>query len=956
MINNQKNMLKGKLLASTASAAAALVLSLGAGAYAQDQDADAEFEEVVVTGSRIPRKDLVANSPVNVVQAEEFRLAATVETESLLNTLPQVVPSFGATTNNPGTGTATVDLRNLGTNRTLVLVNSRRMVGSAVTGVVDINNIPASLIERVEVVTGGASAVYGSDAMAGVVNFIMKRDFEGAQVSSQYGITQEGDAQRFNTDFTLGTNFADGKGNVVIHGNYFWRQQTQASERDFAATQLSETTDADGNPIFVPGGSATIPQGRFNSNNLDDFGVLDSFGNPIDSNGILVTDDGQAKAVVFPQDEYNFAPLNNLQLPLERWTVNAMGRYEVTENINMFAEMMFASNTINRTLAPTPFSESGFQVDLRNPNIPTAVRDVLAQIDDDGDNIISTGVRKRMEEAGNRVSTDNRNTWRFVAGFDGELGNGMNWEVFYNFGRQENANRQDGNIVISKFQQGLLVDPDNPTQCLDTSGGCVVLNPFGQGAFTEEMANFVLASATNLTSVQQQQAGANIAGDVVDLPAGPLGMALGVEYRKESANFQPDTFLASGDIDGFNAGLPTSGSYDVKEIFAETVIPILADMPGAEYFGLEAGVRFSDYSSAGGVTSYKIGGEWRPITDLKVRGSFQRAVRAPNIQELFRGQTNSFPGATDFCNASSNRTQAEADFCVNVLGVPAADIATFNQENAQIEVLLGGNPNLSEETSDTFTVGFVLTPEAVPGLTFTADYYSIKIADAINTFGGGLQSTITACQNTLDAQSEFCQVLTARRDDGQLEEVPLFNQNIAFQHTKGIDFRVDYGFDTDFGTFDWFLAGTHVLQNEIQSSPVVATVECAGTVGVRGTCGNADPKWRFVSRLTHRMDDFTTSIRYRYVGKVTDERINLAEANGATLPNLLVPEIGAEHYVDLGFNYQLNDTFNLFANMDNILNNKPPVFGRGAAGQFNTDASAYDVLGRRFTIGFRASF
>lgn len=956
MIKNYNGGLKGRLLCSTASIAAALTISAGT-SFAQDaQDADSEFEEVVVTGSRIPRKDLVANSPVNVVQAEEFQLAATVETESLLNTLPQVVPSFGATTNNPGTGTATVDLRNLGTSRTLVLVNGRRMVGSAVTGVVDINNIPASLIERVEVVTGGASAVYGSDAMAGVVNFIMKRNFEGASVSSQYGITQEGDAQRLNTDITLGTNFADGKGNVVIHGNYFWRQQTFAAARDFAATQLSETTDDNGNPIFVPGGSPTVPQGRFNSNDLDDLGILDSFGNPIGSNGIIVTDDGQAKNVVFPQDEYNFAPLNNLQLPLERWTVNAMGRYEVTDNINMFAEMMFASNTINRTLAPTPFSETGFQVDLRNPHIPAAVRDVLAQIDTDGDNIITTGVRKRMNEVGNRVSTDNRNTWRFVAGFDGELGNGMNWEVFYNFGRQENANRQDGNVVISKFQQGLLVNPNDPSQCLDASGGCVVLNPFGEGSFTEEMSAFVAASATNLTSVQQQQIGANIAGDVIELPAGPVGVALGVEYRKESASFQPDTFLASGDIDGFNAGQPTNGSYDVKEIYAETIIPILADMPGAEYFGLEAGVRFSDYSTAGGVTSYKVGGEWRPISDLKVRGLFQRAVRAPNVQELFQGQTNGFPGAQDFCNATSTRTQAEADFCVDYLGVPAADIATFQQEASQIEGLFGGNPNLGEESSDTFSVGFVLTPEAVPGLTLTADYYSIKIDDAIATFGGGLQSTITACQNDLSAQNVFCEPLTARRSDGQLEEVPLFRQNIASLKTKGIDFRVDYGFDTEFGSFDWFLAGTHVLENKQRSSPVVAEVECAGTVGVRGTCGNADPKWRFVSRLTHRMDDFTTSIRYRYVGKVTDERVNLAEANGNPIPNLKEPVIGAEHYVDLGFNYQLNDTFNLYANIDNVFNNKPPVFGRGAAGQFNTDASAYDVLGRRFTMGFRANF
>lgn len=950
--------LRSQLLNSTATVAAVLALGHGAAFAQDDQDADESIEEVVVTGSRIPRKDLVANSPVNVVQAEEFALSATTEVETLLNTLPQAISSNGPSTNNPGNGQANVNLRNLGTVRTLVLVNSRRMVGAGTNGVVDLNNIPAALIERVEVVTGGASAVYGSDAMAGVVNFILKDDFEGLAANAQYGITQEGDGERVSADFTFGANTADGKGNVTIYGSYFKRDQVLAGEREFAATQFSETTDANGNPIFVPGGSPTIPQGRFNSNTLDDLGVLDSFGNPIGSNGILVTDDGLAKAAVFPEDEFNFAPFNNLLLPLERYIISGTASYDITDNIRMFGEATFSNNTIERELAPTPFSESGFQVDLRNPFIPTAVRDVLAQMDTDADNIVTTGVRRRMLESGSRNSRDSRNLWRVVAGFDGELGNGMNWEVFYNYGRNENTQRQTGNIVISKFQQGLLVDPDNPTQCADASGGCVVLNPFGQGVFTQEMADFVAASATNQTIVEQQQAGANIAGDVFELPAGAVGVAAGLEYRKETAAFQPDTFLASGDIDGFNAGLPTEGSYDVKEIYAEAIVPILADTAGAEYFGLEMGVRFSDYSTAGGVTSYKIGGEWRPVEDVKFRGLFQRAVRAPNILELFRGQSNSFPGAQDLCNDTAARTQAIEDFCVNSLGVPAGNIDGFNQEASQIEVLLGGNPDLQEETSDTWSVGFVYTPGAVPGLTITADYYSIEIADSIQQFGGGLQSTINACAADLNLTNEFCQVLTARRPaDGQLEEVPLFNQNIAELTSKGVDFRVDYGWETDsYGDFDFFLAGAYVIEQDITSSPVVNPVECAGAVGVRGTCGRANPDWRFTARLTHRMDDFTTSLRYRYVGEVEDERIRLAESTGAAEPNLLKPTIDAEHYFDLSMAYQLNDNVRIFANMDNVLNNKPPIFGRGAAGQFNTDSGTYDVLGRRFTFGLRANF
>lgn len=836
----------------------------------------------------------------------------------------------------------------------MVLVNGRRFVGAATNGVVDLNNIPAALIERVEVVTGGASAVYGSDAMAGVVNFITRRDFEGIATNTQYGITQEGDGERISVDVTVGVNSSDGRGNVVLNANYLKRDQVLAGARDHAAVQFNELAGGAG---LAPGGSTTIPQGRFNSNTLPSLGGVDSFGTPIGSNGFLVTDDGQARAVVRPQDEYNFAPVNNLLLPLERYTFSGMGNYQITDGIRFFGEVTFANNTIERELAATPFSETGFQVDLRNPFITDAVRTVLAQIDTDGDNIVTTGVRRRMLEAGGRVSRDSRNLFRVVGGFDGELENGMAWEVFYNYGRNENSQRQDGNIVISKFQQGLLVDPNNPTQCADTSGGCVVLNPFGQGNFTQEMVDFVVTGATNLTQVEQQQVGGNVAGELFELPAGSVGFAVGAEYRKETAAFTPDTFLASGDIDGFNAGQPTAGSFDVKEIYAESIVPILEGVEGAQYLGLELGVRFSDYSTAGAVTSYKIGGEWRPIDDLKFRGLYQRAVRAPNILELFQGQTNSFPGAQDLCNATANRSQAEADFCVNSLGVPAASIATFQQENAQIEVLNGGNPDLTEETSDTWSVGFVYTPSQAPGLAFTADLYSIKVDDAIALFGGGLSPTINACRSDLSLTNEFCQVLTTRRSDGQLEEVPLFRQNIAQRTAKGVDFRVDYAFDTeDYGNFTWFVGGSYLIEATTTSSPFVNAVNCDGTVGVRGTCGRANPEWRFISRLTHRMENFTTSILYRYVGSVTDERINLAEANGDPVPTLFIPEIGAEHYVDMTVSYKLGESFTLYTTINNLFDNDPPLIGRGAAGQFNTDSGTYDVLGRRFTFGVRTRF
>jgi iron complex outermembrane receptor protein len=679
MNTNKGRTLKVSLMTSTASVLAAMAFTT-AGAYAQDsqQNADAEFEEVVVTGSRIPRKDLVANSPVNVISSEEIAVGGFVEVDRVLDGLPQTASSNGPTTNNPGNGQANVNLRNLGTARTLVLLNGRRMVGTATNGVVDLNNIPPALIKQVEVVTGGASAVYGSDAMAGVVNFILKDDFEGIQVNGQYGLSQEGDSERYNVDFTLGGSFADGRGNVVISGNYLNRAQTLAGDRDFAAVQLDEFLDDNGNPIYLPGGSSSIPQGRFSGSGGFNY-LVDDSGNPVAYDG--------------SQHAYNFAPVNNLQLPLKRHSISGMGNYQLTDEINLFAEMMYTNNVIERQLAATPFSESNVDIDLRNPYMSTALRNLFATRDTDNDNIVQLTINRRMLEAGPRLSEDNHKLFRYVVGFNGEVGNGLNWEVFYNYGKSETSQRQDGNIVISRFRAGMMVDPNDPTQCLNPANGCVVLNPFGEGNMTEEMINYLKIAATNLTSVTQQQVGATIAGSLIDLPAGELGFAAGVEYRKESAHTQPDTFLATGDIDGFNAGQPTSGSYDVKELYLETVVPILSGVAGAQYLGIEAGIRFSDYSTAGGVTSYKIGGEWRPIDDIKIRGLYQRAVRAPNVNELFLGASNSFPGATDFCNDDANRTQAERDFCLQ-LGVPADQIDGFQQNDAQIESLLGGNPDL----------------------------------------------------------------------------------------------------------------------------------------------------------------------------------------------------------------------------------------------------------------------
>lgn len=928
----------------------------GAAAFAQEplqtaqvQPEGAPIEQIVITGSRIPRPDVVSNSPINVISSDEIRRSAAVETEQLINTLPQVVGGFGAQSNNPGNGTATVNLRNLGTVRTLVLMNGRRVVGASNDGVVDLNMIPPALIDRVEVVTGGASAVYGSDAMAGVVNFILKDDFEGFEFGAQYGVTQHGDSERINLDFTAGGNFANGRGNAVAYVNYFDRAQTLAARRDHAAEFLVDGRDAAGNPILVPGGNAVTPQGTIFGPGL--VGLQDQFGNTIGTNGIFFAEEGWR--AYRTSDGFNDRPTTNLQLPMERWQASTLVHYDLTPSIRAFGEVSFARTEINSTLGALPMGSSGFipgfQLDLRNPYLDDDLREFLrVNLDPDGDNLVPLNINRRTLESGPRTNDQTRTFWRFVGGFEGTFQNGMNWEVFYNQGRNELTERQGGGVVIDRFADMFLTDPDDPYRCANGDPDCVVINPFGLGSMTPEMVAYYDTPMTNLNTVEQRQIGANVAGSVFTLPAGDVGVAFGAEYREEEAHFEPDNLYRTGQAISRSAGLqPTGGGYEVGEVFGEIYVPILSGQRWADMLAFEGGVRFSNYSTSGSVTSYKYGGEYAPFESLKFRGLVQRAVRAPNVTELFSGQNNTAPQATDFCNATSDRTAQERAFCID-LGVPPELIDVFQQENVQIRTLVGGNPDLFEETSDTWTVGFVYQPQFIPNLQLTVDYYSIEIEDAIAIFGGGLAPTITACRADLSLTNPFCEPLTTRTPDGQLQDVPLLNQNIANISSRGIDFRIDYQhvLPGDWGDLAYFIAGNYLFENEFQGSPVVNPVDCAGYIS-GGSCASANPHWRFTQRLSWNFDPVTVSLRHQYIGTVDDGRIAQANASGANPPLLAVPSAPEIHYFDLSGAWNVNDRFNIYGAIDNLFDQDPP---------FLNERQTYDALGRRFTIGVRANF
>ncbi|GER01068.1 TonB-dependent receptor [Iodidimonas gelatinilytica] len=959
---------------------------------AQSDEGVDEIEQIVVTGSRIARRDLTSSSPVAVVDAEQYRLSGTVNVEQLLNTLPQVIPGTTAFSNNPGNGAATLDLRGLGAERTLILVNNRRYMFFDANQITDVNTIPAALVERTEVVTGGASAVYGSDAIGGVVNFILKDDFEGIEIGTQYDITTRGDADRANIDLTMGGNFADGRGNAVLYMNYFDRDAVMQDARDFSFNALLDDFDENGNPALVPGGSASVLNGRFSGPLDNDVNralrpglttALDNAGlTGLGGLGFLPGADGQT-ATNFrnPEDLFNYAPDNFLQIPQERWMIGTMATYDITDQMEFYAEGSFANNRVITELAPTPIT-GNFLFNVDSPFLSPAMQEVLRQADltegtitgtvrDDNGNLVNPGtltladtagdgqtslsIGRRLEEVGPRQNSDERNSWRVVTGIRGDLGDfsdtmfkNMRYDAYYMFARTLNTQRQAGNVSRSAFQAALL---DNS------------LNIFGPN-ITEDAADSIRIAATNVEESQLQVASGAISGDIIELPAGPVGGAFGFEWRSTSARFSPDTALSSGDVVGFNAGNPTAGGYDVWELFGEVRVPIVADLPFAKNVEVNGAFRYSDYDleNVGGVWTYAGGVDWSVSDDLMFRGQFQRAVRAPNVQELFGGQAQGFPGAIDPCSDqfTGEQTQALRDTCI-ASGVPAANVFGAIQPNTQIQGLFGGNPDLEEETSDTFTIGAVITPQAIPGLSVTIDYYNIEVDDAISVLGGSLNNVLDLCFNEIqDINSPFCQAVNRNPggDIGEPNFVEVLNANIGKFETDGIDLQINYSMDLDFGllsessSLDFFVLGTWV--NNFDITPVAAIPErideCAGTFG--NTCGEPLPEFKTNSRVTWRTGPLNLSLRWRWIDSVKDDQL-LNE--GTVAANLAVPKIGSQNYFDLSATFDVLDNVQIFGGVDNLFDNKPPLVADSSE-QANTFPGTYDVLGSRLFFGATVRF
>ncbi len=1005
------------------SISAILVATSIAGlANAQETDnPPAEDNKVVITGSRLVNRGFLAPTPVTVLDAQELKASGTQNLEVLLADTPQFTASQlsspTANTMQAGqpSGTATLNLRNLGPTRNLVLVNGRRFAITGPDFTTDINAIPAALVKRIETVTGGSSAVYGSDAISGVVNFILRDNFEGVEINAQRSWDQPTKTPTNSLDLTVGGNFASNKGNAVLSLNYMDREGMTRGELggyslpslgDGCVTAASWSATRPGTPLAVPGGqtclsaggrpglifngSSTVPNGRIG--NLPVVGSAGS--NPaldaalraagLQNMGTLgALFDATGKVVrpyVAPDDAYDLGPLSYVVTPQKRWMGNAFAHYDFNDRTTGYLEMHYSSNRATVQIGPSSAS-GNFLVDTNNPYLSPEMREVMRQLDlretgtlsaANGSQTLTTvagdgralvNLNRRLSDIGTRVGKTDHSVFRLAVGLKGEVPNvtdnylsDLKYDVYYTHARTTESQHQAGSISLSRFQNALL----------SQNGAAPVLNPFGQN-ISEAARNAILISSNSDIEAEQQVIAGNLTGKLAELPAGPVDFSAGFERRHSSSQYTPDAFLASGDVSGWNAALPTEGEATVKEFFGEARVPLLRDMPLAKSLSVSGAFRHSDYDveSVGKVWTSSIGTEWAPVDSLTFRVQRQKSIRAPNVGELYGGQGRNGPTAIDPCSSrapAGQQTAAVRALCA-ATGVPANLVFDQSvQPTPFITQIVGGNPNLQAETSHTTTIGAVFAPASVRGLQLSLDYYRITLDNAISTLGGGgIQSVLDLCYNTIqNIDSVYCRAINRDPVTGQIAApsyVMTTAANIGGIKTSGVDLAAHYGFPTAWGLFGsgtrWNVDTNWTYVDELTFTPIqeIADVknECVGSWG--GTCGQPVPRWKGTARVTLNSGKVMLSARARYSSSVTTDAYLIPLRKGLTPPayeSLTNPKIGGYTYLDLTAGYDFTKSVNLTAGIRNVTDKDPPVLGSTQLPSNNSISPSYDPLGRTF--------
>ncbi|MEY4056458.1 MAG: hypothetical protein RL519_1793 [Pseudomonadota bacterium] len=933
----------------------------------QGDETASPSDAIVVTGSRIARPNIEAPSPVTVVSQEQIQLAGTTTVETLLNELPMVIPGNTRVSNNAGgQNFSTLDLRGLGPQRTLILLDGERLPASSTSGVVDIAQIPTGLIKRVDVVTGGATAVYGSDAIAGVVNFVLNNNYQGMELTAQSGISEGGKGFNYNFSGMFGSNFADGRGNLTVYASYTRRNAVGQGEMDYSRISGAIFTDASGNAVVVDdpakisagyslvssGGSGTPPWGWVTNSSANPFRNLSTllpatFGAAdTDCNsatpGVAVNTGslsfnsagrltprftaGQCAVPVGTSSRYSFADQNYLITPYDRFSVTALGHYELndTTTFKYYSSFTAANQTVN--LAPTP--ATGIVVPANSPLIPADLATALASRANPTADFI---MDRRFFETGPRVGKFHTDAKNIRGVIESKLNDDWTASVVIGYGRVDNVQRGIGNINKTAVAQGLR---GCPTGSLP---GCIPINIFGANTLTAPMLSFVRIDTQQQSTFEQSRAAANLVGSLGKLPGGPIGIATGVEIRKDSGLAVVDDAQRTGNIYGFNAVQGLQGSITVKEAYGEIRLPILTSL------SIGAGARYSDYSTVGGLFNWKVESEFQPVSQIKLRATYNRAARAPNVFELFQNGDQGFPSYTDPCRDAPARTAAILARCQ--AAAPLANFTGFTANNSQVQAFSFGNPNLSEEKAETWTVGSVITPGRVLGgnLTATVDYYNITLNNRVASLGAAY--FISQCYNSGDASA--CARIARDPSTGQINSVNTTVTNGSTPYkTSGIDFGLDWATDILGGNFSISDVLTYVAHYKIGTSEYADTVFSG--------IGGVTPKWANTLTATYRRGKVTTQARYVWK-KGAKQNFPGAELEGLFTGDGRIPSL---NLVNLSVKLAITDNFEITGIANNVLNKLPPQTPTGIFEQANTNISFYDpyALGRDFMIQARVRF
>ena len=975
------NKLQTAVRLSLGLGAGALAVGLAPGALAQG--ADEPLEEIITTGSRIKRADLDSASPVTVISREVLLAQGVMDVGSLLQRMPSMAGSpIGTTTNNGGNGSVQIDLRGMGVDRTLTLVNGMRTVDGG-----DYQTIPANMIERVEILKDGASAVYGADAVAGVVNIITRRDFEGleltAQTSDFFDMTDGAQAsvgliagKQFDSgNVMFGVEYVDQKPAFQSDAPWDYFQNSYYIYPEGCEAQTTAPYDGSASSGCFPIGSSRIPESRLQFLSQGRFLIGTPATQPYEV-GMMQVHDNRT---------YNYAPVNYIQTPYERTNLFMESNFDITDTVSMNIGVRGNFRQSAQELAPMPFTggdpmHNGFYTDPgTGATIPYAGvsennyylrRAVDAYNTATGAGLIYeplVGPRRRMIETERRFTQDITQI-QAVFSLEGEISDSMDWEVHYNQGYRSRTDVDAGQFSGARLHNAMGpsadLDGDGQPECYANAGtdpggvdagtmitGCVPLNFFGGGAvdpvsskpvtttLTQDMIDYVAADLIDTFQSQMIQAGASLAGSAFDLPGGEMGWAVGYGYWEQQFVYAPDSGKATGAVTG-NVGAGTDGSLYNNSIFAEVLLPVMDN--GTQAIDLKAGVRYDDWNAFDADTTWQFGVEFQAIDSLKFRATAGTIFRAPTVSDLFGGIVDSFPTFSDPCNAANI---ANSPGCTQI--APQFD----NQLNSKV----GGNPFLVPETGETFTAGVVFSPDfGESDLTITLDYWQIDIEDGISSLG--VQFTLDDCYRRQNPTS--CALVT-RNADYTINNVLDGSINVADQGAQGVDTEVRWGLDTDLGQFEASLLWSHLLERTKTPQPGATEKDLSG----RYSDTTAEDGGAYATdKINYSVQWMRGGLSVGYLGEFisaldADTFCNCGAGNGVDEDGntVYIQAIDSVLYHDLVVNYTFEATgTNIAAGFTNLTDEEPPYIDMGF--NANTDAATYRLFGRGYYLRLTQSF